>query len=371
METPARLSPRLLHPLMGANLHTLWQITTRNGGVAPECLPQLALAASTALARWPFTAYERRLALRSPLPENAPPPIFIVGHWRSGTTFLYNLLSRSPQFAYVSPLATGLPWDFLTLAKLAQPILEKALPKERFIDNVRVNPDSPQEDEIGLASMQALSFYHGLYFPKNFRDNVLTGLFFDGRTSGEISEWQLAARIFFKKLQLQSPDRQLLIKNPVYTGRVAMLRQMYPNAKFIHIYRNPYVVFQSTRNFYHKLLKELALQPFATAPIDEVILESYPRMMNALFAESADLGDRAFVELRFEDFEADPLGNLERMYAALEIPGFEAAKPEFSSYLESISGYRKNRYAFPQETIDLVQQHWQPFLERWNYQPPA
>lgn len=371
MATPTRLSPRLLHPLMGANLRTLWQIATRNGGVAPECLPQLALAAGATVLRWPFTAYERGLVARSPLPADTPPPIFIIGHWRSGTTFLYNLLSRSPQFAYVSPLATGLPWDFLTLARLVKPILERALPKERFIDNVQVNPDSPQEDEIGLASMQVLSFYHGLYFPKNFQDNVATGLFFDRCSPEEIAEWQQAAREFFKKLQLQYPKRQLLIKNPVYTGRVAMLRQMYPNAKFIHIYRNPYTVFQSTRNFYHKLFKELALQPYAEAPVDEVILESYPRMMNALFADSADLGDRTFIELRFEEFETDPLGNLERIYTTLEIPGFEVAKPEFATYLGAVSGYQKNRYAFPQEAIDLVRERWQPFLKRWGYQPPA
>jgi len=146
---------------------------------------------------------------------------------------------------------------------------------------------------------------------------------------------------------------------------------MYPNAKFIHIYRNPYTVFQSTRNFYHKLFKELALQPYAKAPIDEVILESYPRMMNALFADSADLGDRTFIELRFEEFETDPLGNLERIYTTLEIPGFEVAKPEFATYLGAVSGYQKNRYAFPQEAIDLVRERWQPFLKRWGYQPPA
>ncbi len=371
MESSSRLRPRLLHPLMGANFRTLWQVSTRNGGVAPECWPQLALAAGATVLRWPFTAYERWLAARSPLPANAPPPIFIVGHWRSGTTFLYELLSRSPQFAYVSPLATGLPWDFLTLARSIQPLLEKALPQKRYIDNVSVNPDSPQEDEIGLASMQALSFYHGLYFPKNFRQNVATGLFFEGCNPKAVAEWQGAAALFFKKLQLQHPQRQLLIKNPVYTGRVALLRQMYPDAKFIHIYRNPYVVFQSTRNFYHKLLKELALQPFAEAPIDAVILESYSRMLEALFADSADLSDRQFVELRFEDFEADPLRHVERVYAALEIPDFAAAKPLFANYLSSVSDYRKNRYAFPQDAIDLVREHWQPFLERWGYQPPA
>lgn len=371
METPRRLSPRLLHPLMGANPRTLWQVTVQNGGVAPECWPQLALAASVAILRWPFTTYERWLVARSPLPATAAPPIFIVGHWRSGTTFLYNLLSRSPQFACVSPLATGLPWDFLTLARLVRPLLEKALPQERFIDNVSVEPDSPQEDEIGLASMQALSFYHGLYFPKNFRTNVAAGLFFTNCSPEQVSQWQQAAMQFFKKLQLQYPERQLLIKNPVYTGRVAMLRQMYPGAKFIHIYRNPYIVFQSTRNFYSKLLKELALQPFVGAPIDTVILESYSRMMNAFLAESADLDDRTLVELRFEDFEADPLGHLEQIYNTLEIPDFAAARSAFTTYLESVSNYRKNRYAFPQDAIELVRQHWQPFLERWGYQPPT
>jgi len=363
-------SPRLLHPLMGANLSTLVQVLSRNGGVAPRYVGHLAIATAATLLRWPFTTYERWQVSRTAAPA-APEPIFIVGHWRSGTTFLYELLSRSPQFAYVSPLATGLPWDFLTLATLLQPLLEKALPQDRFIDQVQVTPDAPQEDEIALASMQPVSFYHGLYFPRHFQRNLEAGLFFDHCTPEQVQRWEWAMTHFCAKLQHQAPQRQLLIKNPVYTGRIAQLRHLWPRAKFIHIYRNPYIVFQSTRNFYQKLLQELALQPFDAAAIDPAILTTYPRLMNSLIHDSAALPNHDFVELRFEAFEADPLAHLEHIYDQLQLDGFQQARPHFMTHLKSRQGYRKNRYSFTAETLAQVQTHWRPFLDRWGYQPPA
>lgn len=364
----SKSSPRLLHPLMGGNLKTLLTILSKNGtGRYPL---HLALILMTALVRWPFSTYERWQVERLPQTPQAP-PIFIVGHWRSGTTFLYNLLSRSPQFAYVSPLATGLPWDFLTLGKLMGPILEQALPKERFIDRVPVNPDSPQEDEIALASMQSLSFYHGLYFPQHLVDNFKAGIFFETCRKQEIKQWQWAITHFYKKLQLQQPQQQLLIKNPVYTARVQLLRRMWPTAKFIHIYRNPYIVFQSTLNFYTKLFQELALQPYNNVPIRQLILESYPKMITALIRDTATLPQQDFIELQFESFEAAPMEHLEKIYAQLGLDGWETAKPAFQSYLDSQKQYRKNQYLFSKESIDDVKSHWQPFIQRWGYYPPA
>ncbi|NER84554.1 MAG: sulfotransferase [Leptolyngbya sp. SIO1D8] len=369
MGHPQTPNPRLLHPLMGGNLRMLLAVLSRNGtGRYPL---HLALILTVALLRWPFSTYERWRVIQAPLPpEDQAPPVFIVGHWRSGTTFLYNVLSRAPQFAYVSPLATGLPWDFLTLGTLLRPILERALPEERFIDQVSVNPDSPQEDEIALASMQPISFYHGLYFPKHFVKNFNAGIFFEHCSQEDIEHWEWAMVHFCKKLQLQNPGQQLLIKNPVYTARVQQLRNLWPHAKFIHIYRNPYVVFQSTLNFYAKLFQELALQPFNQDLIPDIVLESYPKMMERLFRDTAKLPAQDFVELQFEAFEADPLGHLHRIYTQLELQGWEQAQPHFQQYLQAQRQYRKNRYAFPQDAIAQVQNHWQPFIDRWGYQPP-
>lgn len=362
-------SPRYLHPLMGVNPKTLFALLRHNG--AGEYPVHLAIILSVALLRWPFSTYERWSVARSPLPEsNQIPPIFIVGHWRSGTTFLHNLLCRSPQFSYIAPLATGLPWDFLTLGNLLRPVLEKALPEGRFIDKVAVNPDSPQEDEIALASMQLLSFYHGLYFPKNFTKNFNAGLFFEGCDDSEIEKWDTAMRHLYKKLRLQSPGRQLLIKNPVYTARVERLRSLWPQAKFIHIYRNPYTVYQSTLNFYDKLLPELSLQSFEQVPVSETILESYPKIMAALFEDTRSLAEKDFIELRFETFEADPIGQLKQVYGQLEIEGWESAEPLFQQYLDAQKSYRKNKYAFSPEAMQTVKARWQPFIERWGYDMP-
>ncbi|NEP45100.1 MAG: sulfotransferase, partial [Okeania sp. SIO2H7] len=345
-------TPRLLHPLMGADPKTLFQVLRRNGGTDVRCLPHITLAIATCLARQPISAVEawRMAQLRQRAPEMSP-PIFIVGHWRSGTTFLYELLCQSPQFNYVSPFAAGIPWDFLTVTQFFQPLLEKLLPKDRFIDQVQVTASSPQEDEIALASMQPLSFYHGLYFPSHLQENLATGLFLEGCSDTEVQRWERAIALLLEKLHVQNPQGQVLIKNPVYTGRVNQLRSLFPAAKFIHIYRNPYVVFQSTRNFYVKLFRELALQSVSRLSmdtLDALIFQCYTQMMTALQQDVADLPPEQFVELQFETFEQDPVANVETIYQQLKLPGFESAKAGFKRYLGDRRTYRKNKYTFPQ-----------------------
>ncbi len=361
----------MLHPLLGCDPWTLVRILKRNGFVPLKQVPYVTLMATVSLLRSPFSAFEKLLVSRShAITAQMPDPIFIIGHWRSGTTFLYNVLSQAPHFAYVSPLATGLPWDFLTLATLLRPLLERALPQDRRIDQVTVQPDSPQEDEIGLANMQPLSYYHGLYFPSHFHENFQAGIFLEGCSPEQVEEWKRALIYFCQKLYLQQQQR-LLIKNPVYTARVTLLRSIWPQAKFIHIHRNPYIVFQSMKKFYRILFQELALQPYDLSKIDTLILESYPRMIHQMFEETADLPAHQFIELGFDQFEADPLTEIRRIYTQLELDGFEDAEPYFVSYMEAQQPYHKNRYSFPPEILEQIHQHWQPLIEHWHYPIPS
>lgn len=358
------------HPLSGADLGTIAAAMAR-GGLPDKPLSMAAILGS-AVGRLPFTVAEK-LLIEGSLPpfEELEPPVFILGHWRSGTTHLYNVMCKSGAWSYVPPLATGLPWDMFGIGKVFRPLLERALPEHRYIDNIPVTPESPQEDEIALANMTPLSFYHGIYFPAKFEEFLFRGVFFDGCTPVEIAGWRSRFVYLLRKLSKLQDGRRLLIKNPVYTARLAMLRNIFPQAKFVHIARNPYDVFQSMRNFYRKLFAEFALQQYAHVDIDEAIFSVYERMMADLAADARDLAPPDFVELRYEDLDRDGLSALETIYRSLEIPGFEAGRSAFENYLASVKKFEKNRFDYSNDDANKVERRLGRFIEQGRYRRPG
>ena len=360
----------MAHPLSGANIGTLATIVGRSG------LPAKPLAGAgiglATLGRWPFSAGEK-LIMESRLPaiDDMPPPVFILGHWRSGTTHLYNVMCQSGQWGFVPPVATGLPWDLFGIAKAFAPMLERALPEHRYIDNIPVTPESPQEDEIAIANMSEASFYHGIYFPRNFAENVQRGLFFDGASAADVRGWRRQFTYFLRKLYLHQGNKRLLIKNPVYTGRLAMLREMFPGAKFIHIHRNPYDVFLSMRNFYEKLLKEFALQSYEHVDIDETILSVYDRMMRAYERDSAVVPAEQLCELSYAELDSAPMDALKKIYEQLGLPGYDASFVAFERYLTSVKTFKKNKFAYSDEAAAKVESRLKYFIDKWQYERPG
>jgi len=402
----------LFHPLCGSNPETLLKLLLTHDLRSIHRWPQVLIALAVAVARWPFSTIERvAFGLSQARAEPMPDPVFIVGYWRSGTTHLHNLLAQSPSFGYITPLATGLPWDVLGIVRVFEPLLQQALPSDRFVDNVAVTPTSPQEDSIPLATMGAASYYHGLYFPQQFEAHFRRDVFQDGGdyakqdakhytkhlaqshtdqhpksvnsvdSSGDFASdrvndfdrWQRLHRYFLRSVSIQQNHKPLLIKNPVYTGYIRHLRHLWPKAKFIHIYRNPYRVFPSTRHYFTRLLPELALQSYdaeAIAPrLDPLIFESYLHLMQGLQRDTADLPPEQWIELRFEDLQTNPLGELETLFMQLNLPDFAAARPHLESYLVGLGDYRQNQYTINSEMIAAIEQHWLPYIRRWGYRP--
>ncbi len=360
------------HPLLGADLATLGRLTAANR-IPLSMWPRLAAFFGSALGRLPLSLAERiHVGLQDDPLEDMPAPVFILGHWRSGTTHLFNLMSRDPRFAWPDPIATGLPWDFLLLGRALRPLLKRALPESRLIDNVAVNPDSPQEDEIALASMQTLSYYHALYFPKDLPGHFERGAFPDAAGVSNRGLERRARRLkhYSRKLLLNMPGDTLLVKNPIHTGQVAWIRSIWPEARFIHIHRNPYIVFESTRNFYRKLLPAYALQPFEVEAAEPLILDAYPRMLERLYAHTDDLPANQFIEISYDELDAQPLACLAQVYRQLGLEGFEDIEHDLREYLDSIRDYKKNPHRFTAETLDKVDAAWGEYLARWGYERP-
>lgn len=359
----------MAHPLSGADPATLIRVL-RSAGKPDRWGAVLGIAAAV-LGRAPLSGLEHLLtAGRAQRAANQmPAPIFILGHWRSGTTHLYNLMAGAG-FGYVPPLAVGLPWDQAGIARALRPLLERALPEHRWIDRMAVTPTSPQEDEIALASMSELSFYHGLYFPRRFDWLIDRGVFLDGATPAQIARWERRLMLFYGKLY-RAQQAQLLIKNPVYTARVAQLRRMFPGAKFVHIHRNPFDVFASMRNFYARLLEVMALQDVPPeVDIDATILRVFDRMMARLEQDTRDLAPPDYVELSYRALSDDPIAALGRIYDGLELDGFAAAEPGFRAHLAAVKSYRKNAFEPDREADAKVAAALGRWIDKWGYRAP-
>ncbi len=294
-------------------------------------------------------------------------PIFIIGHWRSGTTYLHNLMCRDQNFGYVSLFQT-MANDLAILGDRAiKPIAQQWIPQFRPTDNVEFTMDQPQEEEHAMVRLSPYSFYHMCCFPRQAREYFDRYVMFGNSDDDEAAAWRRQYIAVLKKAYVAMDERRLLLKNPVNTARIPQLLDMFPDAKFIHIYRNPYDVFMSTRNQYFKTLDITRLQNVSDAEIEDNILHFYRKMMQHYVEDRKRIPAGNLIEIKFEDFEASPIAQLERIYRLLGLPHFAAARSEFADYVAGSANYCKNRYKLSERTIEKVNTAWSFAFDQWGY----
>ena len=161
---------------------------------------------------------------------------------------------------------------------------------------------------------------------------------------------------------------QYLSKNPPHTGRVKALTELFPDAKFVFLMRNPYTVFESTRNFFQNTIKPLELHSISLEQMEQNILRNYVELYKAYKEQKTILDAGHLYEVRFEDIEADALGITQQIYQQLNLPGWEEARPAIEKYINGKKGYKKNRYDYDPRTVQLVNEHWGDILDEWGYE---
>ena len=300
-----------------------------------------------------------------------PSPIFILGHWRSGTTHLHNLMCRDKNLGYLSTFQAMAPGFCLIGDKAIKRALAKkakALYPTRLIDNIPLAFDAPQEDEFALANLSPHSFLHAFSFPQQAEGFFERYVLFEGISDKTRNQWIDAYLTILRKATLASGGKRWIGKNCANSARIRMLLKLFPNAKFIFIHRNPYHVFLSTLHLYKTVLPRSQLQEINTGRIESYVLQFYTQLMRRYLADKALIPEGNLVEIRFEDLEESPIAQLCAVYDQLGLPGFAAAEGEFRAYADSIADYKKNTYEIDGHAITMVNQHWQFAFDAWGYE---
>ena len=295
-------------------------------------------------------------------------PLFILGHWRSGTTFMHNVFACDKHFGYTTTYQTVFPHLMLWGQAFFKKNMSFLMPDHRPTDNMELQVDLPQEEEFALSNMMPYTYYNFWFFPKQWMEYCDKYLLFNDITEEERQVFKDTFLRLIKVSLWNTNGTQYLSKNPPHTGRVKTLVEMFPNAKFIYLKRNPYTVFESTRSFFTNTIQPLRLQDFTNEEIEEKCIEVYRRLFYKFEEEKHFIPKGNLVEVKFEDYEKDTYQMTESIYQSLDLPGFNEAKEEIAKYLDKKKGYKKNQYKYEDRTVKLVEEHWGMALKEWGYE---
>ncbi|MHA1953080.1 MAG: sulfotransferase family protein [Candidatus Heimdallarchaeaceae archaeon] len=271
-------------------------------------------------------------------------PIFIIGHYRTGTTYLMTLMAFDKSKGYVSNIEGYATLFYLGVPKFARWRMEASLPEVRPMDNVVMGVEEPTEEEYCIGTFTRYGYYTGFIFPRNF-DLYSKFLTFEGMPKDK-AKWKKAYYYTVQMLTYGHKGKQLFLKNPTHSYRLPEILEMFPNAKFIHTYRNPY--------------KEKMKQD---------ILDNYKLLYEYQNKDLHLIPEDRIVHIKYEEFIQTPAETMEKVYKELNISGWEEYKDGMIKYAESQKReYVPNKHKIDSDTIRKVNENWKDYMEQYGYE---
>ncbi|MEM7457533.1 MAG: sulfotransferase, partial [Planctomycetota bacterium] len=251
--------------------------------------------------------------------ELVAPPVFITGHWRSGTTLMHELMSLDPGLAFPNNYDAFSPGHALLTGPLFSRFVDVLMPGQRPMDDMGMRAFSPCEDDFALISLGAPTPYRRIAFPNNRNDDHRQ-LDTANLTDKQRRQLTDALESFFKMLSVRYGQR-LVLKSPPHTGRIGLLAEKFPGAKFVHMSRHPEKVMASTMRLW-KLIDHF--QGFQRAGYDdnwlkEFVFECQQLMYTSYFRDRAALQDNQLIEIRMEQLVAEPAATIKQVYDQLDL----------------------------------------------------
>ena len=315
-------------------------------------------------------------------------PLIILGHPRTGTTHLHNLLSRDDaRFAFASTLDVGFPSSCVLMGAGGEPLralLSPLLDETRPMDAMRLDWTLPQEDELAVNQLTGgtVSPYMAVCFPSAAErlEPFYALQQSDGCSIQQKRTWIRAFMHFMQKVVLrwhhthphahESP--RLLLKSPVHTARIPLLLEMFPDAQFVYIHRNPLDVMRSAVHMANTYYHFSALQTPRDDALETFIVDQFTLLTRRYLRDRSMIAKEHLVEISFDELEADPVATLRRIYVDLQLgDNFdEDMVPKVKAYIDenNLGNFKKNQYApLNREASQLIRQSCPEAFNAFGY----
>jgi omega-hydroxy-beta-dihydromenaquinone-9 sulfotransferase len=298
-----------------------------------------------------------------PVPDD---PVFIIGHWRTGSTFLHQLLALDEQFVTPALYQAVFPESFLISERFYRPIMTAMLNK-RPMDNVRQGFYDPQEDEFAFVKLTLDSPLLKLIFPS--KPGYFINDYKDFNPVAEKKElWKEQMTAFCTKIR-QDSGRTVLLKNPFHSLRIPFLCETFPRARFIYLHRHPYKVVASSMHLWKVMARDNQLKGKPCFPDLKEVTEGLKKFYPVIERDLASLPSERHCEVSYETLEADPVAAVIGIYSALGLEFTGITEGRIRSYIEKVSDFKKNLYNFDDDQKKQVYQLMKSQFEQYHYTP--
>lgn len=244
-------------------------------------------------------------------------PLFIIGLPRTGTTILQALLARDAR--HRSPKS----WECLLPCPAPAPESYKDNPR---IDRVRaefeqlfalvpdfrkmhyMEADSPQEC-VGITALNFTSYQ----FMVQCSPTSYVDWFFHHADQLENMRWHKRFLQFLQSGGVRKP--RWLLKSPVHLLRLKEVFAVYPDARIIMTHRDPRELVGSITSLVSSVRSAYSDEEDAARSGGEM-LDFWARSFDRFLAARHELDrEDQFVDIAFDDFAADQIGTIDRIYA--------------------------------------------------------
>lgn len=333
--------------------------------IAPRRWPLALSVAAAAAGNSALAAMARtRVGAAAPMRDD---PVVILGFWRSGTTFLHELLAADPRHVAPDNLACLAPALFPLLRPFAG-LLGRLLPATRPMDKVPLAPDFPQEDEFAILNLGLATPYRYMAFPSRGSGEAAQAAYWPA--PGEATaEWRRRWLAFLAAVSAEAPGRRLVLKSPPHLARIRTILDAFPAARFVHIAREPLALFRSNVKM-HRAMG--ATQTFERrlqndADTGDGVIAMHRRLYDAFVRDLPSIPHGRLAELRYEDFMADPQARLERLYGELDLGDFSPARSAVRDLAQRRRGHRADNYEPDIELADRLHRDWERYCRAYGY----
>jgi hypothetical protein len=142
---------------------------------------------------------------------------------------------------------------------------------------------------------------------------------------------------------------------------------MFPDARFVHIVRDPYPLFGSTVKLWKTLYKFEGLQVARHDDLEEHVFSTFEQMYDKFERDRQHVPSSQLFEVRYEDLVQDPIERVRAIYEHFGLGEFATAEPKLREYFKDRQGYQIGKYQIPDELRETIDRRWGPYMRKYGY----